>query len=139
MKTFIFALLLAPLSALACVQSVDSNDVFAEVCIGTDLCKTIVLADLTQRSVRKREQEVRQSFQDFLDFRVPLTTLDIDEETRGVNPNCENFYWSDDRGQASVDSVATHIVAHDCVVDSVVWDGVLGLFIITIRRADRCQ
>ena len=131
------ALVAAP--AQACVHSVESNSEYVQICASSDLCKTIFLADLVGKTEAQREEEIRQTFQDFLDFREPLTQLVLDEEIRGVNPDCENFYWSDSEGKVVADSVATSYVARDCVVDAVQWDKTLQLFLMTIRRADRCQ
>ena len=133
-----FVLVIVASPAQACVQSITSNSEYVQICLSADLCKTIFLNELQEKGTAKQAEELRQTFQDFMDFREPLTELVTDEEIRGVNPGCENFYWSDADGKVTLDSQATHYVARACVITSVTWLSDLKLFTFSIRQAQSC-
>jgi hypothetical protein len=131
---FLLAFFCAP--AFACVHSLQSTDTFVEVCASSDSCRLILYDDLGfGNNHTKRAEFILQEMQDFLDTRLELITFDPADPDKALDPNCGNLFWGDNTGEKKISLEATHLVSRDCVVDSVVWDGVA--YIMSIRRADR--
>jgi len=140
MKRKILAGLVALLfsaSVYPCVHSVEVTDTYVTACAAADACRTILYEDLSPGSIGKKEEEVRETFQAFLDTRLELVTFPAADPDKATDPNCENFYWGDIDGTPAGSLDATHLIARDCIIEDVTWNG--GDFSFSVRRADRCN
>jgi hypothetical protein len=93
-------------------------------------------ADLVERSGKKQEEELRELLQRPyeesipitelpLDYEesIPITELPLDDPDRGTDPALDSIYWSNDRGDKTVELIdKTHLWSRSCEI-SVRWDG----------------
>jgi hypothetical protein len=126
--------------AFACLHSAGSTDTYVEVCKSSDTCRVIFYDELCcGNNHTKRAEQIRAGMQSFLNSTVSLNDPEFDlDPDAAVDPDCENFYWGDLAGEKKISLEATHLVARDCIIENVFWDGI-DRYIFTIRRADRCQ
>ncbi len=117
-----FGLVLVPWPAPACIQSAQSEPTFTEVCIAS-ICTRVQHADLVERSGKKQEEELRELLQRPYEESIPITELPLDDPDRGTDPALDSIYWSNDRGDKTVELIdKTHLWSRSCEI-SVRWDG----------------
>lgn len=122
LRVLILLALLVPTPVLACIQSAISHPDFTEVCIAS-VCNRVQHTDLAERSVNKREEELRELLQRPYDRSIAITELPLDDPDRVLDPSRDNLYWSNDRGDGTVDTVdKTHLWSRSCEI-TVQWDG----------------
>jgi hypothetical protein len=80
-------------------------------------------ADLVERSGKKQEEELRELLQRPYEESIPITELPLDDPDRGTDPALDSIYWSNDRGDKTVELIdKTHLWSRSCEI-SVRWDG----------------
>ena len=138
MKTLLAVLLLMPAVSFACVHSVEVTDTYAKVCAASDSCRTVLYQSIPNTSQARKNEMVREGLQFYLDTREELALFPPEDPVKAEDPNCENWYWGLSDGTPESDPLdATHLIARDCIVENVTFDGVQYNFVI--RRANRCQ
>jgi hypothetical protein len=124
--------------AFACVHSINSTDTYAEICTGVDTCRIIFYDELGNgNNHTKRSETIRQTMQNFLDVRINLLLLEINDPDKGLDPNCGNIFWGDITGNKKISLEATHLVNRGCVVENVHWDGI-SKYIMAVRSTRPC-
>ena len=105
-------------AAMACVNSVQSNPEFVEVCAASDSCRRVNITDLKGASDKQRSSELQDILQSFLDVRQPIAALDPVDPDKGSNPDRGSLFWSDADGEkkSTILDGATHLVGRGCVV-----------------------
>jgi len=119
---FVFGLALVSWPAQACIQSAQSELTFTEVCIAS-ICTRVRHADLAESSIKKQEIEMSALLQQPYDEIIAITALPLDDPDRGLDPDQGDLYWSNDRGDKTVDLIEkTHLTGRSCEITAQ-WDG----------------
>lgn len=119
--------LLASPAAIACIQSVDSQPTYVEVCSG-GACKHIDYVDVRGGTPSGAELEsILDSIQAWLDVRIPIISLETDDPDKACNlaDQRDSLFCGDIDGNRQIPTKEEdrYLIGRSCEV-SAEWDGV---------------
>ena len=102
------------------LRSVSITDTYVELNRGGRTFR-FNYADLPPGNFARKAEAARAVLQNWIDDRILLTDLTLDDPARLVNPNLPHWFWGDANGNPS--AVGPYLIGREVVVESVTWDG----------------
>lgn len=128
--TLVSLLVAAPASA--CNGLVTSTATSITVCRDGFTCREVLYSQLRNGSDNLRAEQVRAVLQSFVDLRLRIDTLPLDDPDRGTDPGMRSLFWGDADGNPANGVDATHLIGRGCLIEDVHW--VDGQIVLTIRQ-----